>query len=81
MTARKEVYKAIDGERDFQDTLNSYELAVSGEILLLEEYIKRARVAYTNTFGDPTEKPTRNIVRKVAAIAVRCLENHDVVTR
>lgn len=78
-----EIITAIDGERAYQMDLNENDagMSVEAELLLLEEYIARARQTWTATFGDPTEKATRDCIRKIAGIAVRCMENHGVVGR
>ena len=79
-TTREEVYKAIDTERAYQDQLNERTLTIGDEILLLIEYTARARTEWSNEFEYPEEK-TLEMVRKVAGIATRCLENHGVKPR
>lgn len=79
---RKEVYEVIDGERDYQGAMGARDIpTIEGELLLLEEYVNKARKAYTETFGDPSEEATRDQIRKIAAIAVRCMENHGAPKR
>lgn len=51
---------------------------VPEELLLLEEYIGRARTAWVDL---PDDNPALHVVRKVAAIALRCLANHECPER
>lgn len=78
-------FKAILGERDYQDKLhkdtNQEPLSVPGELALLKIYLDKAFVIYGDTFGDPKELPTMDVIRKIATIAFRCMENHGSVER
>lgn len=79
---RNEVFELINGERAYQDTLRGNLIpSIEQELLLLEEYCLRARKTYSDTFGDPTEEPTRDFIRKIAGIAVRCMEHHGAPPR
>lgn len=78
---RDEVYDLINKEREYQDGLGCHPIPLEGELLLLEEYVRKARTAYTETMGDQSETPTRDVIRKIAAIAVRCLEFHGAPPR
>lgn len=79
LALQKEVYSAINTERDYQDSLNGRTLEIGEEILLLEEYIVRARVQWTGNFA--SEESTLHMIRKVAGIAVRCMEHHGAPRR
>ena len=51
---RSKVYKIIDGERDYQDSLNHDWLhdgkpTIEGELLMMEEYLKYARTTWVTT--------------------------------
>lgn len=82
MMNRNAVYELINGERAYQDSLRGNLIpSVEQELLLLEEYCLRARKTYSDTFGDPTEEPTRDFIRKIAGIAVRCMEHHGAPPR
>jgi len=85
--SRDEVYAAIDGERDYQDNTISNKFGhqrdevchpVAAEILMMEDYIARARKAWTDEKGTG---PALQMVRKVAGLAVRCMENHGAPKR
>ncbi len=73
------VFSALDGERDYQDTLNSRTLEIGEEILLLEEYTTRARKEWAENFI--SEESTMDMIRKVGGIALRCMEHHGVPKR
>ena len=82
---REDVYKLVDGERDYQDGLgtdrvedNRQRRTVCEELVLLQVYVQRAMVVWANTPGDAEAE---EIMRKIAAIAVRCMENHDTPSR
>lgn len=79
--SRLTVYKAIDGERKYQDSLNGRALLVGEEILLIEEYAMRARKEWAVDFSDNPEIVAMHFIRKVAAIAVRAMEHHGALKR
>lgn len=81
---RELVYNKIDIERDYQDSLSTDHQgkpSIEGELLMIQEYVNRARSAWTGNFDDNNEEPTRHMIRKIAGIAVRCLENHGCPDR
>lgn len=78
---RLDAFKLIDEERKYQEDIACPKVSLEGELLLLGDYIDRARRAYAENFGDETESAARDIVRKIAAISVRCIENHGAPER
>jgi hypothetical protein len=83
-TNREKVFLEIDKERDYQDSLSTQHTGnptIEGELLMLQEYINRARTAWTNNFDDNGELPAREVIRKIAGISVRCLENYGCPSR
>ena len=81
---REQIYKNIDTERDYQDKLSTSHCGIptiEAELLMLQEYINRARIAWTDNFDNNNEEPARHMIRKIAGIAVRCLENHGCPER
>jgi hypothetical protein len=77
---RKLVYDRIDVERDYQESLggdrtDGHFRSVGDELVLLDVYLRRAFEAWANNAGDA--KALEGIV-KVAAIAIRSLENHGI---
>lgn len=76
---REKVYKLINGERDYQDTKwTGHKHEVGAYILLLEEYAKRAREQWTDSNSDVS---ALDMIRKVAGIAVHCMEEHGAPSR
>lgn len=80
VASRFEVFLTIDGERKYQDTLTDRVLSIGEEILLLQEYATRAREVWTEDFEYPEAEALEDI-RKLAAIALRCLEHHGAPKR
>lgn len=86
MSTRKEVYDAIESERDYQEKTwpKSKNLPAAGEILLLEEYLGKFRTNYQlNDDSDPYTCPEICLhdLRKMAAIVVRAMENTHALKR
>jgi hypothetical protein len=52
--------------------------SVGDFLILLDVYINRAKVGYSDNEGDHIP---RDIVRKIAGIAVHCLEQNGVIER
>lgn len=80
---RKDVYSAIDGERYYQDSLSSMRTnepthSVGDELTMLVTYLRKAQDDYTN---HPGVEAAMHQIRKVAAIAVRAMENHGAPKR
>jgi hypothetical protein len=83
MPSRKEVYSTIDGERDYQDNLPSHRTdgsdhTVGDYLVMLDSYLGKAKDAWT--FNPGTVASLKQI-RKIAAIAVRCMEEHGAEPR
>ncbi len=80
MPSRQEVYQAIDqaidSEREYQNRLSANRTDgrkhTPGEFLtMLRVYVNKADVAWTENAGD---EATLEIMRKIAGIAVNCME-------
>lgn len=79
---RKNVYKLINNERNYQERINTrVDIPIEEELVLLRTYLRRTEDTYTETFDDPKELPTMAFIRKLAAICVRCMENHETPAR
>jgi hypothetical protein len=81
---RAEVYHAIDSERTYQDRIwpaaaNQPQLSIGEFVLMLDEYVARARKEWTNE--KRPENLTLEVVRKIAGIAVKCMEHHGAPRR
>ena len=80
ITTRQEVYQAIDGERQYQDGKNPHTLSIGEEIALALKYTHNALNEWSNDFKPP-EQEALAMMRKVAAICVRCMEHHGAPKR
>ena len=81
---RKTVYTFIDGERDYQNSKNpewchAGKPTIEAEILLMEEYLQRARTSWVTKWGDKTAGLAE--LRSVVALGIRCFENYGVPAR
>jgi hypothetical protein len=76
---RKEVYEAIDGELEYQ----MYKFGVnSHEIDSFATYIRRYSAVLDEVATGPnSEFEKLAMVRKIAAICVRCMEQHGAPRR
>jgi hypothetical protein len=75
---REEVYKLIDGERDYQEKQSKKWdhqgiPTAEAEILMMEEYMAKVRTAWVNHYDEET---SLDMIRKVVGMGVRCLENY-----
>ena len=85
---REQVYAAIDGERDYQDrhTLRDHSddtnpaFSTGDYITMLSSYAGKLPDAWALNPGEVPDDVLHNM-RKVAAIAVQCLEVHGVLPR
>lgn len=87
-TPRSEVYRAIDTERTFQDSFvmpdrDYYMTHTLGEfILMLNQYAAQAQQKWTHHSDRVDGFPeSLHEIRKLAAIAVRCMEQHGAPSR
>ncbi len=86
-SSRAEVFVAIDGEREYQQQVWA---GADGEIdnpltpgeflTLISVYLRKAEEAWTVEDGMP-EPNTMDVVRKIAGIAVNCMEQHGAPHR
>lgn len=78
------VFAIIMGERTYQDAqlekgrFQQRVHTVGEELLLMKRYLDKAIAKYADNFGDA---PALHGIRKVAALAVRCMENHGALPR
>ena len=80
---RNDVYKLIDGERDYQDNLppdrtDGRKQSVGEYVVMLFYYLTKAVEAWTMSAGD---KEALKNIRKIAGICVHCMEEHDTEPR
>lgn len=76
---RSEVYRIIDSERSYQDKdvagvkYENKVHTVGEEILIISEYANLASNAWVFTKGN---EKALDVIRKIAATCVRCIEHH-----
>lgn len=88
---RGKVFGIINDERDYQDAqresggvhphhgrFQKQIHTVGEELILMKVYLDKAIAKYANNFGDA---PALHGIRKVAALAIRCMENHGALPR
>lgn len=78
---RVRAFDALDSERNYQEDINPGEIPIPEELVLLRVYLRKAEEAFAATFGDPSERPTMDVIRKIGGICLRCMENHGSVKR
>lgn len=82
-TDRKTIYQVIDGERDYQDALppsrtDYSEKTVLGYLVMFDTYLRRAIDGWTL---NPDNAEALDNIRKLAGIAVHCMEKHGAPRR
>lgn len=75
---REEVYDIIDSERDYQDSLGDNrtdhsQKTVGDYTVMMTYYNTKLLEAWTNNAGTVE---ALNVMRKLAGIAVKCMEEH-----
>jgi hypothetical protein len=83
VTNRRSVYKAIDRERDYQESLgpdrsDGNQRSVGDYCTMLSSYTAKLIAAWTDNPGDTQ---ALDVFRKIAGIAVHCMEDHGIVDR
>ena len=85
---REDVYKLIDGERDFQDLRWNASTTISGGIhtpdewvLYMEDYLAEARKYCSRESANTGRPKAMEIIRKVTAMGVCAMEQNDTAPR
>ena len=85
---RKEVFDAINEERDYQDSLwgervqsPSGRHSVPCWILYMEDYLREAREQVVRYAAPNSDNEALHTIRKIAAMAVVCMEQNGVQKR
>lgn len=81
--SRKAVYQLIDGERSYQDSLppsrtDGVERTVGDYITMMGHYYNEMVKAWT---VNPGNDQALDVMRKIAGIAVHCMEDHGAPPR
>lgn len=83
---REDVYKVIDSERDYQemrvvrDSGAGYH-TVEEYLLYMEDYLNEARKVASRTWGSSSKEMTLDVIRKVTALGVVCMEQNGAPIR
>ena len=86
MTSRADVYRAIDSERDYQemrvrrDQGNPFH-STEEFLLYMEDYLVEARKVASRTWGPEAKPAILEVIRKVTALGVACMEHHGAPQR
>lgn len=81
---RGKILAIIVGEREYQDAqqeggrFEKKVFTVGEELTLMKVYLDKAMAKYAEDYG---EASALHGIRKVAALAVRCMENHGALPR
>ncbi len=83
MPTREEVYRAINAERDYQDNLpetrrDGRDHTVGEYIVMLHYYMNNLDKCWSMYPGD---SEALEVMRKIAGIAVHCMEDHGAPYR
>lgn len=88
MTPRYEVYEAIDGEREYQDSRwNAQTTTSEGKhtfeewIVYIEDYLAEAKHILSREPAQTAQPKVAHIMRKVATMAVACMEQYGAPRR
>ncbi len=92
MTTRGEVYKAVNGERDYQEALikkhgpqrDSEEFArnhsIDSYLVFMEDYMSELKKVRAREWG-AGEARGLDTMRKIVALGVACMEDHGAPIR
>jgi hypothetical protein len=78
---REEVYRAIDGERDYQESRwerPKHNHSATEYLVYINHYVQKAFAAVSTEDGEGSALPN---LRKIAALAVAAMEERGVVAR
>jgi len=88
MSTREEVYKAIDSERDYQESRWNKDTTVSENIhsfedwiMYMEDYLAEAKHLLSREARQDADPQCCNIMRKVVSMGVNALEQHGAPHR
>lgn len=86
MTTRKEVYAALDSERDYQEMRKVRDNGTHGHsieefLLYMQVYLNDTFNVAAKTWGPEAGPKTLEQLRKVTALGVACMEQHGAPRR
>jgi len=92
-SSRGEVFRCLEDERNFQDTLfKNQAMTIDQFLLRIGFYLRKAEDTQIDSeisqacfkhFGGNTPRPNRALheLRKIAALCVKCFEQHGIQER
>lgn len=85
-TSRAEAYAALDSERDYQDMRKDRDNGQPSHspeeyLVYMQDYLNEALHTSARTWGPEAKVAVMEIVRKVTALGVACMEDHGVAQR
>ena len=91
-TIRRDVYDALDGERRYQDDRVAEAQAadphyflkthpVTAYLVFMEDYLREALHIQARDWTPECDERTLEVVRKVTALGVACMEKHGAPRR
>lgn len=90
MASRKEVYTALDSERDYQDhriqtdgstALGEHYHSPEEYLVYMQDYLNEALHTAARVWGPACKPAIMEIVRKVTALGVACMEHNGAPQR
>lgn len=80
------VYQAVDGERAYQNMRKgrdsgAHHHSVEEFMIYMEDYLHEARHVVSRTWGPSARLKTLDVLRKVVALGIACMEENGVVFR
>jgi hypothetical protein len=82
---REQVYGCIDNERDYQEAKkeadHGRDHTVEEFLLYISHYTDEARRVASKTWGPACKPLTLDVIRKITALGVACMEANGVVYR
>ena len=85
---RRDVYEAVDTERDYQDSRWNASTTTSRGIhsqtewlAYIEDYLREAQHILARTARQEARERVNHIMRKIAAMAVSAMEEHGAIKR
>ena len=80
---RKDVYKLIDEEREYQDEKwgEDKQNSIEAWLVYIEDYLNAAKHSITRSTDIVTYGKAKCNIRKIAAMAICAMEQHDIMSR
>lgn len=82
VTSRYEIYRALDGEREYQgQKFGDKPHSLTEFLVYIRDYTEEALTLVTRSADEDSKLDTLDSIRKIAALGVAALEQHGVQTR